>query len=77
MVDRLLRMHGVNAATGISRSKVYALMKVGDFPLPREIEGRSLWRESEVQAWIARRWQSAPVVGSLEGRQNAERQRAA
>lgn len=77
MSDPLAAIHDVTRMTRLSKSRVYALMKAGDFPLPREIEGRSLWKESVVQAWIDRRYAEAPVVGSVAGREAAAEKKAA
>jgi prophage regulatory protein len=58
--ERLLPMHEVNRATGLARSKVYAMVRRQDFPAPIKVEGRTLWIEREVQAWIRRQIETAP-----------------
>jgi len=52
----LLRRPKVEARTGYSRSTIYALMAVGDFPRPVRLGSRAVaWVESEVDAWISAR----------------------
>lgn len=52
MAESLLRLQGVMDRTGFKRSKLYALAAAGRFPKPIKIEGCSVWRASEVDAWI-------------------------
>lgn len=52
MAESLLRLQGVMDRTGFKRSKIYALAANGRFPKPMKIEGCSVWRKSEVDAWI-------------------------
>jgi len=48
-----LKLHGVTAKTGLSRSHLYALAKAGQFPKPVKLSERSsAWVESEVNEWI-------------------------
>ncbi|MBX5461805.1 MAG: AlpA family transcriptional regulator [Steroidobacteraceae bacterium] len=54
--DRVLRLRDVEAATGLSRSTIYALAQRGEFPAPRRLTPRaSGWLASEVQRWLADR----------------------
>lgn len=55
--DRLLRLADVRAATGLSRSTIYKLMRAGDFPQSVQLTPKLVaWWESEVTAW----WQNRP-----------------
>jgi prophage regulatory protein len=57
---RLIRIKEVMHIVGLGRTKIYALIKTGDFPAPRHIGKASLWVDSEVQEWVRsiahRRW---------------------
>ena len=54
--ETLLRRPAVEAATGLSRSSIYAAMAKNDFPKPVQLGPQSVaWRHSDVQAWIASR----------------------
>ena len=54
-LDPLMRRPAVQAATGMSRSGLYAAM-ARDFPKPVKLGPQAVaWRQSEVQAWIATR----------------------
>jgi prophage regulatory protein len=58
-LDPLMRRPAVQAATGLSRSGLYAAME-RDFPKPVKLGPQAVaWRQSEVQAWIASREVSA------------------
>ena len=54
--DRILRLPEVLALTGLSKSTIYRLMPVGEFPQSVKLggsRGRAVgWLESEVYAWI-------------------------
>ncbi len=67
MTAALLNVHGVVAKTGLSKSRIYELVRHGEFPRPRRVEGRTVWLESLVDAWISERWEAAPVAGSVAG----------
>lgn len=53
---RILRLPAVKTATGLGRTKIYALMKEGRFPKARRIAGGPSvgWDSQEVEAWIAK-----------------------
>ena len=53
--ERLLPMRAVRDQVALHPATVYAMMKDGTFPKPVKLGRRSLWIESEVQAWIAER----------------------
>jgi prophage regulatory protein len=57
MIDPLIRAPEVLAALGdISRSTLYKMVRQGVFPAPRRLGPRcSVWKASEVQAFIDRR----------------------
>ncbi len=54
MTDRLLDIKEVKAVVKIARSTIYDQVARGTFPHPKKVGKRSLWRESDLQAWIAR-----------------------
>lgn len=41
MSDQFLTIRGVVGATGLSKSRIYQLVRLGEFPRPRTVEGRS------------------------------------
>ena len=56
MSDKFLRREDVEAMTGLSRSSIYRLMRLGKFPEPVKIgENAVRWPESELTAWLAGR----------------------
>jgi prophage regulatory protein len=58
--ETLMRRPAVEAATGLSRSSIYAAMAKSEFPKPVQLGPQSVaWRQSEVQAWIASRERAA------------------
>jgi prophage regulatory protein len=75
--ERLLNVHGVVVVVGLSKSRIYAMVRLGQFPRPRRIEGRSMWRQSEVELWIGERWESAPVAGTVAGSEWTPKEKAA
>lgn len=52
--ERLLPMRAVRDQVALHPATVYAMIKAGEFPQPIKMGRRSLWIESEVQAWISR-----------------------
>lgn len=62
--QRLLRLQEVIAICGLGRSKIYQAIKVGDFPAPVKLFGRSsAWLSTEIDAWVRR------VVEARNGKQ--------
>jgi prophage regulatory protein len=56
VAERHLRRPAVEAATGLSRSSIYAMMDSGDFPRPIRIGKRAVaWSQSAIEAWLAER----------------------
>lgn len=52
----LVRLPGVIARTGLSRSTLYRLVSLGEFPRPIKLgERSSAWNSIEIDAWIADR----------------------
>lgn len=78
MSDALLNVHGVIGKTGLSKSRIYQLVRLGRFPRPRKIEdGRVVWLESLVDVWVAERWASGQVAGSVVGSEWTPKEKAA
>lgn len=52
---RILRLPEVKAASGLSRTTIYDLMKEGRFPRNRRIAGAHAvgWDSQEVEQWVA------------------------
>ena len=54
MCDRLLRIGDVVKMTSLARSTIYKYIQLGEFPQKKGgLNRAALWRESEVQQWIA------------------------
>jgi len=52
-MESLLRLNDVQRRTGLRKSKIYALVKSGEFPKAVQLTERSVaWPESEVTHWI-------------------------
>lgn len=61
--DRILRIAEVMEAVGLSRSTIYHLASIGQFPRQVRIGLKAVgWRESEIQAWIESRMQAPEGV---------------
>jgi prophage regulatory protein len=54
MTDKLLTLSAVREIIPLSRSTIYTQVGRGEFPEPKKVGKRSLWRSSDIQAWIAR-----------------------
>jgi len=63
--ERLLPMRAVRDQVALHPATVYAMVKDGTFPKPIKMGRRSLWVESEVQAWIATRIAAARMGQSM------------
>lgn len=51
-LDRFLKRKEVEALTGYSRSSIYRLIDIGEFPKPLAFNQRCVrWRESDIAAW--------------------------
>ena len=56
MIDPMLRLPEVLQATGLNKTRLYALQRNGGFPLGVKISERAVaWPAAEVRAWIAAR----------------------
>lgn len=66
--DGLRNLKQVCEMTGCSRTRIYALMKTGDFPLPIKAWGRSLWSAQEVAAWCKAMLEQCPRMGRSMGK---------
>jgi len=66
MIDRdlkLYRMPTVMQLTGLARSTIYKVMRLGRFPKQFHLTDQSVaWRSSDIDAWIASR---STEVGKL------------
>jgi prophage regulatory protein len=51
-MERLVRLPEVMKRVGLSKTKVYGLMKRGDFPNPIKIGRNSVWKTSELINWM-------------------------
>ncbi len=52
----LIRRPQVEGLTALSRSRIYAMMAVGDFPKPVRLGEKSVaWVLSDIQSWIEAR----------------------
>ena len=59
--DQLLRLPDVIHLTALSRSRLYLLMRAGEFPRSRKIGPRArAWSKKEVLDWIAHRQRTRP-----------------
>lgn len=60
MVTTILRLPGVKARTGLSRSTIYLRIKDGSFPTPVSLGPRAVgWPESEIEDWLSNRIRSS------------------
>jgi prophage regulatory protein len=63
--DRILRWPELHQKVGYSRTNIYYLTEMGDFPKSVKLGGRAVgWLESEIDQWIRDR-----VALSREGEQ--------
>lgn len=51
--DRLLRLVDVMEKTTLGKTKLRNMMKDGRFPASRKVGNATVWRESDVDHWIA------------------------
>ena len=62
-MEEILRISDVVRATNLSRSTIYLLMKVNDFPRPKRLGKKVVfWTAAEIQQWLENR----PFAGSYE-----------
>jgi prophage regulatory protein len=56
VAEKVVRLPGVKAQTGLSRSAIYKLAKKAAFPRPVQLGPRAVgWLQSELDEWLARR----------------------
>lgn len=53
--DRLYRLTDVERVASLEKSKIYALIKLQQFPRQKKIDGASRWIASEIERWVAER----------------------
>ncbi|SMG61074.1 transcriptional regulator, AlpA family [Paraburkholderia susongensis] len=55
-MDQVMRMKDVVKRIGLCRATIYSMISRGEFPRPIRIGERATgWRESELEAWLAKR----------------------
>jgi prophage regulatory protein len=55
MTHTILRLPGVKASTGLSRSTIYLRISQGKFPKPVKLGRRAVgWVQTEIQEWLQR-----------------------
>ena len=56
MATSILRLPGVKARTGLSRSTIYLRISQGTFPKPVNLGSRAVgWLDSEIYEWLQQR----------------------
>lgn len=61
-VERLLRLSDVKYRTGLSRSKIYQLIKEDKFPRQIQITERCVgWVEDHIQDWLLQRLEASNI----------------
>lgn len=61
--DRLISFSTARTLVGLSRSKIYLLMAVGEFPAPVKIGRNNYFSVQELQAWISAQLVARPKGG--------------
>lgn len=55
-LESIKRITDTKAIVGLSRSTIYAMIKLGEFPQPVLLGSRSVgWRNTDIQEWIKSR----------------------
>ncbi len=62
MATRLLHLREVLNRTSLSRTSVYRLMGLGEFPKSVALGSRVAWIESQVEEWIQARIEESAVA---------------
>lgn len=57
--DRFIKIEEVVNIVGLSQSRVYAMVKCGDFPKPVKLGKASRWSLATVREWMAARVRAA------------------
>ncbi|MBN8285061.1 AlpA family transcriptional regulator [Zoogloea sp.] len=64
MATSILRLPGVKARTGLSRSTIYVRIAAGTFPKPVSLGDRAVgWVEAEIQLWLEQRIAASRQAG--------------
>jgi prophage regulatory protein len=64
--DTAIRLPEVRKRTGLGKTEIYRLAKLGEFPAPRRISHKvSVWSGSAVDLWVAQKLD--PEVADLIG----------
>ncbi len=61
-VLKLIRIEDVARKTTLAKSTIWLKISQGDFIRPTRIGGISVWKESDVDAWIESQFQGAQGV---------------
>jgi prophage regulatory protein len=52
----LIRLPGVCALVGLSKSQIYRLIRAGEFPAPIRLGANSVaWSQSQISDWVAQK----------------------
>lgn len=62
-LDRLIKIEEVLAQVGMSRSKLYDLVQLEEFPAQIKLGRYSRWSQREVQVWIEQQKAARPAGG--------------
>ena len=67
MTHTILRLPGVKASTGLSRSTIYLRVSQGRFPKPVKLGGRAVgWVQTEIQEWLQLQIEASRRTGARE-----------
>lgn len=62
-MKRFIKLAQVKSMTGLSKSSIYAMMQMGNFPMQVKTGARCVaWIESEIQEWIEEKIMQSRVV---------------
>ena len=62
-MQKILRLPSVIELSGLSRSTIYRLIKLGKFPAPVRIgEKATAWLEDDLRAWLAELPNKTPSI---------------
>ena len=67
MTEKLLRRRQVEEMTGLSRSSIYRLMRIQEFPVAVKVGPAAVrWKESDITSWL----ESRPLATGEHGPTN-------
>lgn len=55
MAENLITLETVSERVKLKRTKIYSMVKNGEFPAPIKLGSASRWRESTVDRWVVER----------------------